>query len=421
MTLGVVSRSFAIIAMRAAIMACKFGLALFIGHYLDLSSLGLYGLAAGAIALGPVVIGLGMAHVIMRDAVTLPAAQLTDALRHYWCITIAVYAVSLTITALLTVGFGLSWLWIVIVLIMLFEHLGNDVFLLLSNLERPLLANITAFIRGAAWALVYVPVSLWTPSLRSLVALLASWLAGSVIAFLVFAWTSRSWSWMTALSQPLRPEWVIATIRRAFVIYVSDLSFVASQYIDRYLVTLFLGLRLAGIYFLCWSFATAVSTFVSMTLLQVQRPLLIKAFHQGGAQAHSALAARFARSAALGSIAFGGVIGLIFHALLPFLDQVSLTAQVPAFWLIMAGIAMRNMADFGAMALFTARRDILMTVSNVVAVALLVLTQALLLPLAGLLGAGMAILITFTAMTLWRFGAIFGRLPLGAEPRGVGL
>ena len=49
--------SVTILAMRATILACKFGLVIFIGHYLDLTSLGLYGLAAGAVSLGPVMIG----------------------------------------------------------------------------------------------------------------------------------------------------------------------------------------------------------------------------------------------------------------------------------------------------------------------------------------------------------------------------
>jgi hypothetical protein len=34
----------------------------------------------------------------------------------------------------------------------------------------------------------------------------------------------------------------------------------------------------------------------------------------------------------------------------------SIADYVPAFWLIMAGLAMRNVADFGAMALFTSHR-----------------------------------------------------------------
>lgn len=240
-----------------------------------------------------------------------------------------------------------------------------------------------------------------------------------MIALLVFIWTSRAWPWKTALSQPFRPAWVAATIRDAFIIYVSDLSFVASQYIDRYLVTLFLGLKLAGIYFLCWSFATAVSTFVSMTVLQMQRPLLIKAYHRGGASFHRELAARCAKIAASASIFFAVGIGLIFHAFLPLFDQPSLAAHVPAFWLIIAGMSLRNMADFGAMALFTARRDGLMTASSVVAVLMLALTQVLLLPVAGLLGAGGAILVTFAAVAVWRFGIIFGRRSTATAPRGV--
>jgi O-antigen/teichoic acid export membrane protein len=411
------STSLAIVLMRASIMACKFGMALFIGRYLDLAALGLYGLAAGAIALGPVVIGLGLVHLIMRDAVTMPAIQLADVLRHYWCFTIAIYAVLIAITVLLTLALGLSELWLVIALIMLFEHLGSDVFQLQSNLEQPLQANANAFIRGAAWVLAYVPLSIYAPGLRSLSVLFAFWLAGSVVALLLFAWTSRAWPWRAAFSLPLRSSWLPTTIRPALLIYVSDLSFAASQYIDRYLVTLFLGLRLAGIYFLCWSFANAASTFVSMTTLQVQRPLLIRAYHAGGAPLHRQFAARLARNAALSSIAFGTFIGVVFHMLLPLLDQPLVAAYIPAFWLIVAGMALRNMADFGAMALFTARRDGLMTLTNVVAVVMLVLAQALLLPMAGLYGAGAAILITFVAVTLWRFAIVFSRPSAGMRPQ----
>ena len=69
-----------IMAMRASIMGSKFALAIFIAHYLDLSTLGLYGLAAGAIAVVPVLVNIGMNHVLMRDAVTASAAELTDSL-----------------------------------------------------------------------------------------------------------------------------------------------------------------------------------------------------------------------------------------------------------------------------------------------------------------------------------------------------
>ena len=82
------ARSFVVVlivmAMRASVMASKFALAIFIAHYLDLSSLGLYGLATGAIAVVPSVVNSGMNHGLMRNAVTASTHELTDSMRHHW-------------------------------------------------------------------------------------------------------------------------------------------------------------------------------------------------------------------------------------------------------------------------------------------------------------------------------------------------
>ena len=400
--------SLPILMMRASIIACKFGLALFIGHYLDLSSLGLYGLAAATVSLGPVVIGMGMVHLIMRDAVTLPLGQVTIELRHYWCFIASIYALLLTLAVLITITFGASELWSLVIAIMLFEHLGNDVFQLLSNLERPLLANVSAFLRGAAWILIYVPIAIWEPGFRSNAFLFEFWLGGTVSAFLLFVWASRSWPWKDAFSLPFKLAWITTTIRKAFLIYVSDLSFFASQYLDRYLVTLFLGLQLAGVYFLYWSAASAVTTFVSIAVLQIQRPRLIKAYHDGGALAHRQLTARFMKTTIFATAVFSAAVGGAFYTVLPFLKQpTSVADHLAAFWLIIAGMAVRNVADFGAMALFTSHRDRMMTLTSLVAVIVLTLAQILLLPFTGLYGAGAAILFTFSAMTLWRYKLVF--------------
>jgi O-antigen/teichoic acid export membrane protein len=403
----VLFNSIAIVAMRASIIACKFALVIFIGRFLDLSSLGLYGLAAGAIAVGPVVISLGMVHLIMREAVTVPVGRLTNNLRHYWCFVTSVYVLMLALAVLATIIPGISQLWFFVITIMLFEHFGSDTFQLLSNLERPLLANTTAFLRGAAWILVYVPIAVWKPDFRSMIVLFEFWLAGSVSAFLLFAWTSRSWPWKEAFLLPFEPAWITAKIKSAFILYVSDLCFIASQYLDRYLVTLFLGLRIAGVYFLYWSAANAVSTFVSMAVLQIQRPRLIKAHHDGGTPAHRQLTIRFMRTTIAATALFAAATGGAFSILLPYLKQPAVADYLVAFWLIMAGMALRNIADFGAMALFTAHRDRAMTLTNAIAVIVLTLAQGVLLPAAGLYGAGAAILFTFSVIAGWRYKLLF--------------
>ena len=161
------------------------------------------------------------------------------------------------------------------------------------------------------------------------------------------------------------------------MIYVSDLSFVGSQYLDRYLVTLFLGLQLAGVYFLYWSVASAVSTFVSIVVFQIQRPRLIKAYHDGGALAHRQLTAKFMKTAISATAAFSIAVGCAFYIVLPLLKQsTSIADHLAVFWLIMAGMALRNISDFGGMALFTSHRDHMMTLTNLAAVIALMLAQA---------------------------------------------
>jgi O-antigen/teichoic acid export membrane protein len=410
-----------ITAMRASVMGSKFALAIFIAHYLDLSSLGWYALAAGAIAIVPQVVGIGMNHILMRAAVTASAAELTNSLRHYWGFVTSVYVVLLTLAVLLTIVFGTSSLWILIVAVMLFEHIGNDVFYLFSNIQHHLSANANAFLRGAAWILVYIPLAIWEPNLRTLSHLFGFWLAGGMLSFVLFVGMSWSWPWRAAaFSLPFRPSVVRATIRKSFLFYVSDLSFIASQYIDRYLVTLFLGIKIAGVYFLFWTVANAGTTFLALVLQQSQRPRLINAYSVGGLSAHRQLAWRFMQTTVFATAALNLAIGFAFQTLSPWLGQPSLAAHWSAFWLIVAGMAFRYLADFGAMGLFTAHRDRLTTLTSVVSVCVLVIAQTLLLPLAGLHGAGGAILITSVGIALWRYRLLFGSSLANPEPQQVG-
>ena len=410
---------FVIMGMRASIMACKFGLAIFVSRYLDLPSLGIYGLSAGAVAVAPVVIGMGMVHLLMRDAVTHHLTEVTDALRHYWSFTTAVYGLVMTIVLLASVTMGWSKLWPLVVAVSLFEHVGNDVFHLLSNLQRPLTANASAFLRGAAWILLYTPLAIWNPALRSLPVLFGFWLAGSGLALLLFVGACWRWPWKDALGRPFRAAWIVTTVRCAFVLYLSDLSYIASQYLDRYLVTLFLGLEFAGVYFLYWSVANAVNTFVSMAVMQLQRPLLIKAYYRGGTAAHRAMAAKFLRSTAWATAALGVAIGAGFQMFVPLLNLQAVANHFAAFWLIMAAMSIRIIADFGAMALFTARSDRLMTTTNVVSAFAVALAQAIMLPLAGLFGAGVASFSTFLLILLWRYKLLFPSLTLTAHAQQV--
>ncbi|MDQ8728052.1 polysaccharide biosynthesis protein [Bradyrhizobium sp. LHD-71] len=361
-----------------------------------------------------------MNHLLMRDAVTTSRAELTNSLRHYWAFVTLIYVVMFTVAVLFASMFGTSSLWVLIVAVTFFEHIGNDVFYLFSSIQHHFLANANAFLRGAAWICVYIPLAIWDPDLRTLSHLFGFWLIGSMLSFTLFVYASWSWPWKASLSLPFQLSVVTTTIRKSFIIYVTDLCFIASQYIDRYLVTLFLGIKLAGVYFLFWTVANAATSFLALVLQQQQRPLLIQAYRVGGSSAHCQLAWRFTQTTALATAALSIAVGSAFQIFLPWLGQPSLAADLPAFWLILAGMAVRYLADFAAMGLFTAHHDRLMTLTTVVSVGVLVIAQVTLLPLAGFYGAGGAMLITFIGIGLWRYRLLFDSLLTSPESRQLG-
>jgi O-antigen/teichoic acid export membrane protein len=397
-----------VMGMRAAVMGSKFALAIFIAHYLDLSSLGLYGLAAGAIAIVPVSVNLGMNHLLMRAAVNIPLEEVVGSLRQFWTFVSAVYVLLLTLAVLSAIVFDAPTIWILLVGVIFLEHVGNDVFYLFSNLQRHLEANVITFVRGAAWIVIYVPLAMMLPGLRTLPCLFEAWLFGGVLSMLLFVAMSWSWPWKEAFAARLRPSFIWETARKSCLFYVSDLSFVASQYIDRYLVTLFLGIKIAGIYFLFWTVANATTTFLALILQQKQRPLLLQAYSAGGIPAHRELAWRFMKVSAAAAVILSVGIAAAFQLALPLLGQSALTGYLSALWVIVMGMAVRYMADFGAMALFSAHQDRIMTITNVASIVALVGAQLVLLPLAGLYGAGAAILMTSMAMLTWRYWLLFG-------------
>ncbi len=397
-----------VMSMRAAVMGSKFALAIFIAHYLDLGSLGVYGLATGAIAIVPVSVTIGMNHLLMRAAVNADPGEMVGGLCQYWSFVSMIYVLLLAIAAFSVAALGAAPLWILLVAVIYLEHVGNDVFYLLSNRHRHLDANILAFVRGAAWIAVYMPLALIRPELRTLPCLFTAWLMGGLASMLLFAVFSRSWPWRKAFANRLRVSFLIATIRKSYLFYVSDLSFVAGQYIDRYLVTLFLGIKAAGVYFLFWTVANATTTFLALVLQQKQRPLLIQAYADGGLQAHRRLAWRFMLVSVAATLLLSLVITSAFQLALPWLGQSALMSHLSVLWLIVIGMAVRYMADFGAMALFSAHQDRLMTVTNVASVIVLVGAQLILLPVAGLHGAGGAILLASTGILIWRYRSLFG-------------
>jgi O-antigen/teichoic acid export membrane protein len=395
-----------ILLIRGALLAIRLLLVLYIGKYLGLRDLGVYGLLNGAVALTPVFVSMGMVHLVMRDTVSHDIRDSVRSLRIYWSYIAFVYAVGIAFVCILYIYGYISQLVLICSFICFLEHVGNDFFHLFINTRRPILANVTAFFRGGVWVILYVPLSSIFEIFRSVEWLFIFWFAGDVLALLLASWSVRHWPWRESLQQRLDFRSYLEVWRRSRLLFVSDLTHLAAQYLDRYIVSFYLGLELAGVYFFFWTIGNAVNTLVTLGFVQVQRPKLIAASVEDTkykTREFVGLVRKYCKENLIITTVLTTVVGFIFETLVPYVHKPEVLPYIGAFWLIMIASGLRTLADFGAMAQFAASADVEMTASNAASLALFLLLGIAFTPVLGIYGAGLAVFCTFSLVGSWRF------------------
>jgi O-antigen/teichoic acid export membrane protein len=403
-TQGVRSRALLtvlIMGMRGATQVAKFALTLFIARFIDLETLGLYGLVVGLTVVLPVIAGLGLINCLGRHAVTQPLEEVVGTLVRYLRLQGGVYAVLL----LLALAAGSVWLSpllaALVVAAVLLEHVNNDLFSLLNHLRQPRLANALMFVRSAGWIFLYMALAFAVPALRTLPVLLGFWIAGSLLALAGFALATRHWPWSRAARQGGTSGWLRAGFAESRLLYVNDVAATGAQFLDRYIVGLFMGLELTGVYFLFWSVGNAVSNLVGTGMIQVVEPHLIAAHkRQDGS-----FRRLFNRSLAE-IVAVAAVLALLGGAAvtvaLPYLQRPLLADWLPALWLILAGTLLRTVYEVQGMNLYSRYRDRQILASGLLICALSLTANLVLVPRFALYGAVAVMIAAFAAGALWR-------------------
>lgn len=393
--------SFSIMGMRGGMLVGKFLLALFIARFMGLEALGVYGLIAGAAAVGQVVMRFGLFAVLSRDAVAQPLRELTRHLRHYatgcilayLCLLPAVLAVGMHFdrTALAALAFG----------VVLLEHAVYDVFVLTNNLQRPKLANALYATQSAAWIYLFIVLAFLHPPLRSLEAVMGFWMAGGLLALCIALLLTRRWPWRAAFAAPFERAWFGPNLKRSWRLYVGEVINTGTLYLDRYLITLFLSLELVGVYVLFWQVSNAICNLVGAGVLQMYRPRLILAHRQGdGAWFRNVYLSCLQRCVAA-MLALGAVAAVIVPVLIDHSGQPLAVDYLPLLWLMLGAMVFRIGMDAAKLALFAQSRDRENLIGNVMTLVLGASLSVLLLWRMGIYGVVLAAVLTQSAVILY--------------------
>jgi O-antigen/teichoic acid export membrane protein len=389
--------------MRAAMTGSKFLLALYTARYLSLSDLGIYGLLVGGITIVPAVAGLGLTDFVIRKIVDLPAAEALPLVASRQALTLAIHLVaqSLAFLALFLSDRELPLRLAALAgSILLLENLATEASDMLIARRRVMLANWLGFLRHGLWPLPVIAVGLFDVRARTLEAVLTGWVAALVLSWLILAsLLARHHRWRHA-----RPQWrwIGQALRGSLVLYVKDVSGAVSSFIDRFLISVVLGLELTGVYTLFWSIANVVHSLAIFGVLQTHLARLVSAAHDGRGDFLD-----FKRQLEIETGAWAVIIAALIGGATPFvvayLDRPPLADNLAVFWLILAATLMRIAADGYGYVIYALHRDRAIAAIAVAGAAASALFNVMLTPLAGLWGAAMAFFLTATGLFAARF------------------
>jgi hypothetical protein len=382
-----------ILSLRGTGLLLKLGLAVFIAHYMGMASVAHYGYIAAAAAILPIAFGFGMIQDLGRQLVTSGLPAIAPALRCYWRCLVALYlAAALVLVMLPSRAFELPPAHLALaVAILLLEHLNNDAYFIIGSQQRPLLAVLF-------------------PALRSTPVLMGFWLGGLCLAWSVFLVSCPGYRSLGARHPSERCLIDLrGRFRRNMTLYLGEAANASAVHVDRYVVGLALGHVAAGVYVLFSSVATGIYTLVNTAVMQVARPQLVA--HHAGTQ--RAQFRRVHASALRRTVLLGAGIALMaaatLHLALPHFDQPQLALHEPTLHVLLLATILRAASDMQGYVFYTQRLDRLFLYTALFTVTFYLAASAVLLPLAGLVGAAAAVACAFAATLVLRSGLVHPR------------
>jgi O-antigen/teichoic acid export membrane protein len=389
-----VGRQLVLLVSRGAGTVVKFALSLYIVRYLGLHDLGFYGLLTGAATAMSALFGLGLTAWIMRHLVDLPASQAIPGMFTRLTLTVLIQAVVQPPVWIVDMVLGepipLRWAPM-IATILLLESLATEICHMLTAQRRVRLAEFLLFIRTGLWPLPVMAYGFIEPAARTIEVLMYGWVAGLVLTWLIVAahllprqrWRHLQWRWV----------WLFEGVRESVPLYIHDVNLALSLYLDRFLISVFLGLELTGVYTFFWSIANMIHSLTIYGMLTPQIATLLNAGKRGGSEFARIVRRLQIETASWAALLTGGAIVSVI-VMLPFLNRPLLGENLAVFWIIMMATLLRIGADGYSYVLYSLKRDDAIAATSVAGTAISTALNLVLVPMIGLRGAAIAFVLT---------------------------
>lgn len=385
------------LTLQGLTLSAKFLLIVVLAGRFGAKDLGLYGLMTSALAIGVFACGMEYHYFTRRELVVSSDAGRVVLLRDQLLLHLVVLAGGLSLVAAFGRG-PLSavlpreiqrWFFPLVVV----ELLSLELAQALIALSKPVIANVTLFIRQGAWALPVAVVALTAKDQPRLSLVFVGSLLGDFAALLVGAWVLRHLPWRDNIRKAIDLASIGVGIRVAAPYVVATGASMGLLFLDRFIINAYRGVEAVGIYTFFASIAVAVHTLVYSSVAIVRLPRILLA-ERRGAQAMRREIISTARMSLLVTVPLAGSLSLTALVGLSRYAPPAYRGATTLFLFLLLGAVARCLADVFLFSLYAERRHGLLLAINLCGCALSVSLNFALIPEYGTLGAGVASLMS---------------------------
>lgn len=392
------------VAIQLATLLSKSLLLFLLARYLSVADVGVFSLLAVTLSLGIHLLGLDFYAFATRELLAVEPRRLPLLLRDQLVLHLLTYPLALLLAVLPFVSRALPWRLLGLFLaLLLAEHLGQEMQRALVTLGRPVQGALVLFLRAGVWVWVAAAVLISDRAGDGLVAVLVTWLTGSLAGILLGLLCLRDLPWSEARRQPVDWEWIRRGLRIAMPFMLASFAYRSLLTIDRYTLQYFAGSEAVGIYSFYANFRNAILSFIEMGILFVYRPRIVAEYQAGHEDGYQALLRQMGKLLVGVPIALALAAAMVVLPILDFVGKQAYRDHLSIFWLILLSAVMASCAEIPHTALYAGRRDRALISSTLLTLAIAIPLHITLVRAWGLGGAAAASLASFALLALSKF------------------
>ena len=381
---------FLTVGLRAATLASKLLLVLFLARTLPASELGLFGLMVAAAGFGVVALGVEFHAFAIRELISADDARRATMLRDQ--------AVFFVISAALVLPLMLAFFqldilpWQLLVWfypLLVLEYLAHEATRVLIALSRPTAGYIVLFIRSAAWVYFVIGWFFWSGG-ATITTVWILWLVGVAASVVVAVVKFGRMPWRHVLHTPVNWRWIGQGIRTAPPFLITAAAALSLMYIDRFFIRAYQDLSALGVYTFFSGIAVGLHTLVQTGVLSLRIPRIVSASRAGDTVKFEQEMSSLLKATAAGALIIVAPAVLAIYPMVWIIGRPEYIASVGVFFVLLAGTLVRCIAEVFVYRLYARHQDLHLLAVNGLSFAVVLVGNLMLVPVYGIMGAATA-------------------------------